>query len=403
MPAFAYRALIPASGAMEQGTLDAPGADEAARLLEQRGLLPVSIVEGAERRNLLQALGESWGGPGPAAVTMFLTDLALLTRASIRIDEALTLLERDFETGAMKPVIRKLRVALAGGRSFSEALAAFPALFPGFQVAMVRIAEASGRLPAILGRIADERARFERLSAKVTDALRYPAFLFLGTLGVTVFFLIAVIPQFEPIVRQSASVDPLLSGAFAVSRFVRENAALSAGFLVAAGAGLAWAMRSPALAGSIRRAFGRFPGLAPVVQSYRAARFARMFGIMAEAGVPAPQALTMIGEALSPDGSDPRAGQAADAVRQGARLAEALRVMNLPDLSVRMIKLGEETGELAPMAFQAADYYEARLDRQLSGVAGVAGPAAVLTISLLIGGMIVSVMTALMSINDMVR
>src|SRR5690606_24652570 len=101
--------------------------------------------------------------------------------------------------GRLRPVVSRLRGELANGRSFSQALEDWPRLFPPFQIAMIRIAERAGRLPVLLARVAEERQRFEGLAAKVAESLRYPAFLLVGVVAVMTFFLLGVVPQFEPV------------------------------------------------------------------------------------------------------------------------------------------------------------------------------------------------------------
>jgi general secretion pathway protein F len=125
-----------------------------------------------------------------------------MLNAGIRIDEALAIMEKEFDSGRLQPVVAGIRTDLASGKSFSRALEAWPALFPAFQVAMVRVAETSGKLPTLLSRIVQERQHFEALQAKVSEALRYPAVLFAGTICVLVFFLVGVVPQFEPMIMQ---------------------------------------------------------------------------------------------------------------------------------------------------------------------------------------------------------
>lgn len=93
----------------------------------------------------------------------------------------------------------------------------------------------------------------------------------------------------------------------------------------------------------------------------------------------------------------------ADRVRHGGKLSDALAAMSiLPPMAVRMLRLGEETGQLATLAGRVADFYEAKLQRSLDRVVGIAGPAAIIVISVIVGGLIVSVMTALLSVSQVV-
>jgi len=94
---------------------------------------------------------------------------------------------------------------------------------------------------------------------------------------------------------------------------------------------------------------------------------------------------------------------AADRVRHGAKLSDALSDTSaLPSMAVRMLRLGDETGQLPMLAGRVAEFYEAKLQRTLDRVVGIAGPAAIIVISIVVGGLIVSVMTALMSVSQIV-
>ncbi len=92
-----------------------------------------------------------------------------------------------------------------------------------------------------------------------------------------------------------------------------------------------------------------------------------------------------------------------DLVRHGGKLSDALaETQALPAMAVRTLRLGEESGQLPMLAERIAGYYEAKLQRSLDRLVGVIGPAAIIVISVIVGGLIVSIMTALMSVNQMV-
>lgn len=397
---FSYKALN-GDGRLELGRIDASNSDDAVQKLSARGLIPVSVeenVQSAARAPLFTSRIPA------AAVTRLLSDLSIMLNAGIRIDEALAIMEKEFDSGKLQPVVTGIRTDLASGKSFSTALEAWPALFPTFQVAMVRVAESSGKLAALLARIVEERQNFEALQAKVREAMRYPAVLFAGTICVLVFFMVGVVPQFEPMIAQGGNMDRSMVVMFAVSNFLSSYGlelllvvaiVVLLGF-VAARKGLLWAW--------IWRGAKRLPLLSDIPGSYRTGRFARLLGIMVETGVAVPMAFKLISDTIDQgEAAQARAQQALDALRQGNRLGYALEILQLPPLAVRMLRLGEQSGELASLAYRVADFYEVRLDRSLSRIVGLVGPAAVATISILIGGMIVSIMSTLMSFNDMVR
>lgn len=400
MTAYGYKAFT-AEGRLELGQIEASAPDEVVRILDRRGLVPVSVEEArqAPRKSMMGGLRIP-----PAAVTQLLSDLSIMLNAGIRIDEALSIMEKGFDHGRLNAVVSRLRAELANGRSFSQALEDWPALFPAFQVAMVRVAESSGRLPMLLERIAQERQRFEKLAARVSEALRYPAVLLLGTVAVLTFFLVGVVPQFAPLLAQSSKSDPFLDTMIAVSTFLRtEGTLILAGVAGLLLVGLLLGRRAGVRDGFIGLVL-RIPGISEVARSYRTGRFARLLGIMIETGVTAPAAIRMISDTIDHgERARERAERASDALRQGQRLSHALDILQLPPLAVRMLRIGEQSGELASLSYRVADFFEARLERSLARIVGFIGPAAVATISILIGGMIVSIMSTLMSLNDLVR
>jgi len=400
MTAFAYKAFT-AEGQLEHGEIDAVTVDEASRLLNRRGLIPVSVEENAGRGAASFRLG--FGIPA-AQVTRMLADLSIMLNAGIRIDEALSIMEKEFDSGRLQPVVSKLRAELAGGRSFSQALENWPSLFPPFQVAMVRVAETSGMLPTLLSRIAAERQRFEHLAGKVGEALRYPAVLLLGTMAVLIFFLVGVMPQFGPLLETTGKPDAFVRTMLDISAFVRTEGETIMAVLAVLLLALFLMLRRPALRERLWSLVVRAPVVSGIAGSYRTARFSRLLGIMVETGITAPSAIRLISDTIdSGDRARALAERASDAVRQGQRISHALEILELPPLAVRMLRIGEQSGELASLAYKVADFYEARLERSLSRLVGILGPAAVATISILIGGMIVSIMSTLMSVNDMVR
>lgn len=398
--AYAYKALTD-EGRLELGRIEAASTDDALQKLGARGLIPVSV----EESRAATAKTRLFGARIPAAqVTRLLSDLSIMLNAGIRIDEALSIMEKEFDSGRLQPVVSAVRGELAAGHSFSRALEGWPSLFPAFQVAMVRVAETSGKLPTLLSRIVQERQHFEALQAKVSEALRYPAVLLAGTLCVLSFFLVGVVPQFEPMIVQTGNPDTFLMAMFSLSGFLRANGVAILVVLAGLVLALIVAARRGSLTSMLWGAAKKLPLLSEIPGNYRTGRFARLLGIMVETGVAVPVAFKLISDTIDHgEAARARAQQASDALRQGHRLGHALEMLQLPPLAVRMLRLGEQSGELAGLAYRVADFYEVRLERSLSRIVGLVGPTAVATISILIGGMIVSIMSTLMSFNDMVR
>jgi general secretion pathway protein F len=403
MPNFRYRALTQ-NGEIVNGTLSAPTAAEVAARIEYLQLLPIETTQ-EKKRSVSASDGFSpFSRPGSAEVTTFTRDLALLLKASARLDDALELLSGDSDVGRLRPVVGKLRAALLGGESFAEAVAAHPTLFPPMYVALVRVGEMSGTLDQVLELLGAERARAEQMRRKLKDAMQYPLFVLIAASVVMLFFILFVLPQFSTVLQDfGGKSDSALSVFLRLSDFMRANATallLAAACLI----GAVWfASRRPAAKAATIGAVARLPGIAGIFQFYRTSLFCRNLGVLLGSGVSLTAALRILIDIMAVAGNAHVWTAAAERVRHGGKLSEALSTMStLPPMAVRMLRLGEETGQLPVLAGRVAEFYEAKLQRSLDRVVGIIGPLAIITISAVVGGLIVSVMTALLSVTQLV-
>jgi general secretion pathway protein F len=402
VPNFRYRALTQ-NGEVVNGTISAPTAAEVARRIEYLRLLPIETIEDGRASRVVGSRG-AFGGPSATEVTTFTRDLALLLKAGARLDDALELLSGDADVGRMRPVVAKIRAALLTGESFADAVANHPALFESMYVALARVGEISGTLDSVLEMLGAERARSELMRRKLTDAMQYPAFVLVAASGVMLFFLLFVLPQFSSVLGDfGGKSDTALATFIAVSDFLRANATAASLISATILAVSWWSLRQARVRAALVGAISRLPGIRNVFQFYRASLFCRNLGVLLGSGVNLTAALRILVDIMAVTGSEANWTAAADRVRHGEKLSEALAVADsLPAMAVRMLRLGEETGQLPVLAGRVAEFYEAKLQRSLDRVVGIVGPLAIITISTVVGGLIVSVMTALLSVTQLV-
>jgi general secretion pathway protein F len=403
MPSFRYRALTQ-SGDLVSGSISAPTAAEVAHRIEYLGLVPIETVVEESSGAVARFDLALWSRPRAEDVTVFTRDLALLLRAGARINDGLELLSRDIDVGRLRATTAKIRAAVLAGESFAEAIAHHPALFPAMYVALVRVGEASGTLDQILELLGAERARAEALRRRLSDALRYPAFILFAAGGVLGFFLLFVLPQFASVLRDfEAKLDPILTNLFALSDALHahfDEIGLAIVLLLAGGWFL---LRRPNVRASIIQSGARLPLIRRIFAFYRTALFCRNLGVLLVSGVTLTITLRILADMMATTG-DARVWTATvDRVRHGGKLSDALAdSAALPPMAVRMLQLGEETGQLPLLAGRVAEFYEAKLQRSLDRVVGIVGPLAIILISTVVGGLIVSVMTALLSVSQVV-
>jgi general secretion pathway protein F len=401
MPNYRYRALA-ANGEIVSGLIAAPTAADVARRIDYLRLVPVdTIVEESSARapRLSFKLGRS---PRAEDVTTFTLDLALLLKAGARLDRALELLATDADLGRLRSTVGAIRSSVLAGEGFAEALAHHPALFPPMYVALVRVGEASGTLEKILHVLASDRSRAEALRRKIFDALRYPAFLLFAATCVLVFFLMFVLPQLGAVLRDmGAKIDPIAGTFLQLSDFITAHKNLVGSAVIALLGGALFLTRQAKFRTTIIMLFARLPVVRSILTLHQAAVFCRNLDVLLTAAVPLTTTLRILANMMAAIGDAAVWTQVVERVRQGNKLSETLEEAGtLPSLAVRMLRLGEEAGQLPMLAGRVAEYYETKLQRGLDRAVGLVGPLAVIAISTVVGGLIVSVMTALLSVSQ---
>jgi general secretion pathway protein F len=400
---FRYRALTQ-NGEIVHGTITAATAKEVIDRIEYLRLLPIETVEEKATSSVSRDTIALFGRPAPGDVTTFTRDLALLMKAGARLEDSLELLANDADIGRLRPIVNKLRSGILAGESFAEVLGRHPSLFPAMYVALVRVGEVSGTLDHVLEVIGAERVRAEAMRRKLTDAMQYPVFVLVAACCVMLFFFMSVLPQFSAVLRDfGAKTDATIQTFLDISDFLRGNAtelALSAIAVIAAGLLL---FRRAGFRSAVVSQVSRLPGIATVFRFYRTSLFCRNLGILLGSGLTLTATLRILINIMSVTGSAAAWSAAADRVRHGGKLSEALAAADiLPAMAIRMLRLGEETGQLPVLADRIAEFYEAKLQRSLDRIVGIVGPAAIIAISTVVGGLIVSVMTALLSVTQLV-
>jgi general secretion pathway protein F len=401
MPRFHYRAVTQ-TGEVIVGEVEAPSREEVIRRVEYLGHLLIDA--NAATKGFFS--GRSFGGklPGSRDVTIFLRQLALLVGAGLTLEAALQTLGDD-TSKAMAGFAGAVRSSISAGDSFAEALEHHPSIIEPAYVAMVRAGEASGKLENVLRAIVDDRNRRELLAERFNAAIRYPLFLVASAILILLFFLIYVVPQFEPVFRDLGG--RLNSGATFVlgaSRWLRTNLDLFLGACLVSVLGSWLILSKRERRARILGTLGSIPGIAGPMRDRRTARIIGMLGLLVQNGVALPSALKILRDILTEPRLIAAMDRLHDQVRNGRRFGDALADVDiLPPLAVRMLKVGDETGDLPAIAIHASQFYEHKLAIGLDRLMGAIGPITIILVSLLIGALVVSIMSALLSITELAQ
>ena len=383
------------------GEVEAPSRQEVVRRIEYLGHLTIE-VETASTGMLGRSSALRGRTPQRRDVTIFLRQLAVLVGAGLTLEAALQALGDD-ASKAIAWFSGALRSSISAGESFADALRPHPTLVEPAHVAMVRAGEASGKLDAVLRAIVEDRTRRELLAERISAAVRYPLFLVGSATVILLFFLIYVVPQFEPVFKDLGG--RLNAGAaivVAASSWLRGNLDVFLGTCIVTVLGSWLALSRRSTRSAIVTALGSVPGITGLMSDRRAARVIGTLGLLVGNGVPLPTALKIVRDIVTEPHHAAAAERVHEQVRSGRRFADALAETDLlPPLAVRMLRIGDEMGDLASIARHATQFYEHKFGIGLDRVMGAVGPVTIILVSTIIGALIVSIMTALLSITEL--
>jgi len=402
MPTFAYQA-ISGDGASVNGSLEAVDRLAAATELQQRGLVPVKVgaADGlAARRWRLDFRGRQ-GMAGHRLV--FARTLSFLLTAGVPLDRSLTVSAQLTESVTIRKALEEVLQGIKGGKSLSAALEAYPKLFPSFYVSLIRAGEASGNLAGVFTQLADYQESVNELRSHLVSAMIYPSLLFVVG-GASVFFLLElVVPKFAAVFEQAGAALPLPTQ---ILLFISEGLQKTWWlWLLAIPAIILGAQRYLAT-GPGRRRFDHFilavPQLGPVIERVQVSRFTRSLGTLLQGGVPMVRALEIARQVVG----NLKLGEAVDhvqrGVKQGMGVVRPLEETGaFPPLSIHLIGVGEETGRLDAMLLQVANVYERETRTAIKNLVALFEPLMILAMGLIVGAIVISILLAIYSINEL--
>jgi general secretion pathway protein F len=290
------------------------------------------------------------------------------------------------------------------GSPLSDAMHKHPQVFATDYVSAVRSGEVGGTLAQVFEEMADLLERRMEVRNRIRSALVYPAILVAFAI-VTIGLIVAVlVPGIAPIFAEGGRAPPAVIGFVLAVQAHWTEISLSLVTLVAgAAAALAMALRHPPIRVALDRLKLRPPLLGPFVLEREAARFARGLGTLLRAGVPLLQASTSARASIGNRYIGAGVDRALEAVREGSSLHRALEGhAALPAVALRMISVGEEAGKLDRMLLRMAAMFEQQTQRTLDRFMTILTPTLTLTIAFLVGGLVLSVMNAILGINELV-
>jgi general secretion pathway protein F len=379
---YEVRALSP-DNQMVSLVVDAQDEDDARRQVEARGLHATQL-------RALRTLCSSKASRGGISLVLFSQELLALLMAGLSIVEGLEALVEREGNARLRGILERLLAGLREGKRFSSLLAEQPDVFPPLYVGIVRAAEGTSDLPRSLQRYVDYQARIDMVRNKLISSAIYPSILFIVGGGVSTFLITFVVPRFATIYEGTGRSLPWMSqalldwGKFASAHGLPLFAAAVA-VAIAGGA----AVRATIARVGLVSLLGRLPLLGPHLRIYQLSRLYLTLGMLLEGGIPIVSAMETAGGTISPALRDGLL-RARAAVQAGAPLSSSFHAENLTTpISLRMLRVGERSGELGNMLTQSAAFYDGEISRWIDRFTRMFEPLLMSAIGLVVGTIVV--------------
>ncbi len=406
MPLYRYRAYDK-SGALAEGEIETRSRELALQQLHQRGFHPLEVAEdkprGTERWWDREVFGS--GALPLSGLALLTRELATLVKVEIPLDDALRIVSlQPLIPARIRRVTKAVHEAVRRGESLAGALAARGAEFPEYYWRLVQAGESSSTLGEVLDDIATYLERSNDMRSQVTSALVYPVVLLVAAMGALGVILTVLLPTVMPLFKDAGQVPPpMLSFLVNAQAALAENWVMVMALLAAVALAVSMAWRRPALRLTIDRSILRLPVVGGIVAARETARFSRTLSTLSHNGVPMLDAVRISGSVLQNKAFSLAAVAAGESLKEGGSLSQPLAKSGLfPELALRLVAVGEQTAQLDTMLMRVAQIFETTLQRQLARLMTLLTPLLTLVIGGLVGWLIISVMTAIMSLNDIV-
>jgi general secretion pathway protein F len=402
--AFHFRAVA-SDGKARTGTLTAETDRLAAAELRRQGLIPVYV--GMEPKKSGLGLGSELRLPsfhrGARRDVLFFTqELSTLLNAQVPLDRALSIVAELTVRSSFRSLVHDVWRILKSGKSFADSLAAHPTYFSELYVNMVRAGEASGSLAPIFERLAEFERTRDDLRGYIVSSLIYPTLLVCVGIGSIIVLLTFVVPRFAQLFSDPRVKIPtptlLMMEASHILQTWWLPGVLSLGAAIAAFEAYIHTSNGRLWWDRVRL---RIPLLGDALRKAETARFARAMGTLVASSVPLVQSLGIARGILNNRRIAGSLEMVAQGVKRGEGIASPLRKAGeFPPLASHLLSVGEETGHLDAMFHRMADIYEGETRTSIRRFTSLFEPLIILVMGLVIGSLILSLLLAITSIND---
>lgn len=392
------------SGKQQSGTISAESRDQAVASLIKKGLTP-QTVKPTKGTGLQMNIKLPGGGKVKSkAIVVFTRQFSTMVSAGVPMLRALTTLEEQTDSPALKEALSQIIADVEGGMQLSDAFEKHPKVFSDVYVNMVRAGETGGILDQIMNRLATQVEKDNEIKGKFKSAMVYPVVVSVVAVGAVGFLMVGVVPQLAGILQDAGGELPIQTKAIlAISNFMTKQWYILVGALVALIIGYKKYTSTPQGKYNFHKLLLRIPIFGNIILKVNVARFARTFSSLLAAGVTVIDALGVTSRALTNTVIRQGLQDSIQSIKNGSNVADALATSKiLPAIIIQMTAVGEETGKIGEVLDKVAEFYEEEVNQVTSSIASIIEPILIVGLGGIVGLIVLSVLGPILSIQGTV-
>ncbi len=373
-------------GERKEGVKQAVSASDVLGWLRELGLTPVSVTElstvtakqrtRTRRRKCIKS----------ADLSALFWQLTTMLEGGIPITTALETIGDDVDNLRLQQVLKHLLDKIQKGQTLSDSLAEFPEIFNKLTCAIILAGETGGSLPESMRRLAEYFDSRDRLKKKIQAAMAYPAFVLIFVIMIMVFIMTFIIPRFQKVFEQFGGELPGFTKAFmGFYEFVRGNILFLIGGIVFLAVATVFVSKTSKGHQTLCRISLRFPLLGKIISQGFVATFCRTMSTMVSAGVSVLEVFDILSVMTNNDVIKSAIVNSRDRIVQGSNISTSLSGSGFfPNLVVKMMQVGEESGSMSRVLDRTADYYERKVDTTIRTVMSLLEPIMIVSVGAIV-------------------
>jgi general secretion pathway protein F len=403
MPLYSYKA-VNSQGATEEGVKNAVDQQALLKELQEQGFIPIRVETAKEKTFLGFKLGGSEVRLSQKEVLLLTRELATLLESGLPLDRSLKILiELTEDNDKLSTLIGQILEKVKGGTSLADALESQVGVFSRFYLNMIRAGEMGGNLGDVLTRLSEYLDRSQELKDTVATALIYPAILLVMSLASLFVMLTFVVPQFTEMFESSGKALPVPTQiVVALADFLQSYWWLLLIIIISTTSYMKTQLADPVRRKVWDARFLTVPLFGIIILHMETANLTRTLGTLLGNGVSILKALGIVKETAGNSVIKDLLEDSEQQLKQGKSMSDALVNSEcFPKLAIQMIRMGEETGRMEEMLLRVATIYDKQLRTSIERMLAMLEPALIISLGLMIAGIIVSILLAILSVNDL--